>query len=185
MSQDEVAREAAESVRRVLDGIRVGELTATGGMVRLPVLVLEVTGQRVGELERLTWGDVDVPESRWRVTHRKSKTGQARWVQLPSDLMAAVLDTCPPEDRDADASVFPGLTQANLRQELTRACRAAEVPHFSPHDLRHRRISLWHRDRVPWADIGQRVGQRNLSTTADTYTHVIVEGEVDRRRWLD
>ena len=34
---------------------------------RLPLVVLEATGMRVGELEELTWGDVDEPSGRWRV----------------------------------------------------------------------------------------------------------------------
>jgi integrase len=57
---------------------------------------------------------------------------------------------------------------------------------FSPHGLRHRRISLLHHQGVSWAEIGARVGQRNLSTTADTYTHAILTGyrEIDRRELL-
>jgi hypothetical protein len=32
----------------------------------------------------------------------------------------------------------------------------------------------------PWARIGERVGQRNLAVTANTYTHVMLdEGELD------
>lgn len=41
---------------------------------RLPVLVLDATGMRVGELEALTWGDVDEPRGRWRIA--TSKTGR-------------------------------------------------------------------------------------------------------------
>ncbi len=55
-----------------------------------------------------------------------------------------------------------------LRMAIGRACRDAGVPVFSPHDLRHRRISLLHHQGVTWAEIGASVGQRNLSTTADT-----------------
>ena len=51
---------------------------------------------------------------------------------------------------------------------------------FLPHDLRHRRISLLHLSRVPWAPIGEHVGQRNLAVTANTYSHVLVsEDELD------
>ena len=33
---------------------------------------------------------------------------------------------------------------------------------------------------MPWARIGEFIGQRNLSMTADTYTHVLVdEAELD------
>jgi integrase len=48
---------------------------------------------------------------------------------------------------------------------------------FSPHDLRHRRIALLHRQGRSWAEIARFVGQRKLSITADTYTHVLVDGE--------
>ena len=42
------------------------------------------------------------------------------------------------------------------------------------------RISLLHLRGVPWARIGEFVGQRNLAVTANTYSHVLVdEAEVD------
>jgi integrase len=67
-----------------------------------------------------------------------------------------------------------------VRTSIAKACRAAAIPHFSPHDLRHRRISLLHLRGVPWARIGEFVGQRSLSVTADTYTHVLSdETELD------
>jgi integrase len=57
---------------------------------------------------------------------------------------------------------------------------------FSPHDLRHRRISLLHRQGRTWAEIGRFVGQRKLSLTADTYTHVLADGqELDYSALLD
>ena len=75
--------------------------------------------------------------------------------------------------------------QAKLRTDLARACKAAGIPLYSPHDLRHRRISLWHMQGVPLAQVGQWVGQRNLSVTADTYTHVIADNEIERVALLD
>jgi integrase len=66
------------------------------------------------------------------------------------------------------------------RTAIGRACHAAGSPVFSPHDLRHRRISLLHRQGKTWAEIGRLVGQRKLSVTGDTYTHVLSDGrEVD------
>jgi integrase len=46
---------------------------------RLPLLVLDATGMRLGELEALTWGDVDERRGRWRVSAAVSKTRRARW----------------------------------------------------------------------------------------------------------
>jgi integrase len=86
------------------------------------------------------------------------------------------------EDRDADARLFPDVGAGRLRTAIARACTAAGIPMFSPHDLRHRRISLLHRQGRTWAEIGRFGGQRNLSVTADTYTHVLSDGrEVDYR----
>jgi len=62
-----------------------------------------------------------------------------------------------------------------LRMAIKRACTATGTPHFSPHDLRHRRISLMHHQGRSWADIGHDMGQRSLLITADTYTHVLID----------
>jgi hypothetical protein len=68
---------------------------------------------------------------------------------------------------------------------IGRACRDAGVPRFSPHALRHRRISLLHKDGVSWAEIGDRVGQRSRLVTADTYTHALLDyREIDRAELL-
>lgn len=146
---------------------------------RLPVLALDATGMRVGELEALRWVDLDEPRGRWRVSAASSKTRRARWIVPPPELYAAVVERIPREDRDDEAPMLD-FTADRLRTAIARACRAAGVPLFSPHDLRHRRISLWHLAGVPWARIGEAVGQRSLAVTADTYTHVLIdEAELD------
>jgi integrase len=147
---------------------------------RLPLVVLDATGMRVGELEALTWGDVDEGRRRWRVTAKASKTNRARWVDVGEDVFDRVLALCPRDDRTGERRVFQGVTADRLRTALTRACTGAGVPAFSPHDLRHRRISLLHAQGVSWARVGELVGQRNLAVTANTYTHVLLdEAELD------
>jgi integrase len=144
----------------------------------LALLVLDATGMRVGELEEtgLLCSDLDEPNTRWRIRRAVDKGRRGRWVSLPPDLFAGVVATLPGrEDRAPDRPVFPGLTQERLRTAIARAARASGTPVWSPHDLRHRRISLWHRQGETWALIGSRVGQRSLSVTADTYTHVLLD----------
>jgi integrase len=76
--------------------------------------------------------------------------------------------------------VFNGFSGDAFRTQLGRVCTAAGIPLFSPHDLRHRRISLMHLRGIPWARVGEHVGQRSLAVTADTYTHVLLdETELD------
>jgi integrase len=147
---------------------------------RLPLLVLDATGMRLGELEQLAWGDVDEQRGRWLVTAAVSKTSSARWVPVHQAVFEAVLELVPREDRTAERPVFQGFGGDRFRTAIGRACITAGVPTFSPHDLRHRRISLLHLGGVPWARIGEHVGQRNLAVTANTYTHVLTdEAELD------
>jgi integrase len=144
---------------------------------RLATIVLDGTGMRVGELEALTWGDVDEPRGRWRIA--TSKTGVPRWVIPSPVLLEAVLALCPRDDRHADRRVFEQVTGDKLRTAMTRACTGAGVPAFSPHGLRHRRVSLLHLAGVPWARIGEAVGH-DLVTAARTYSHVMAdEAELD------
>jgi integrase len=153
---------------------------------RLPLLVLDASGMRLGELERLTWGDLDEPRQRWRVSQSVSKTGRARWVGVTAVIFDAVCELVPREDRVPERRVFQGFGSDRFRTALARACTTAGVPAFSPHDLRHRRISLLHLGCVPWARIGEHVGQRNLAVTANTYSHVLAdEAELDYAELLD
>jgi integrase len=98
----------------------------------------------------------------------------------PPLLLDAVFALCARDDRHPARHVFEGVTSERLRRALARACTAAGVPAFSPHDLRHRRVSLLHLGGMPWARIGELVGHDDLMTTARTYTHVVVdERELD------
>jgi integrase len=153
----------------------------------LGLLVLDATGVRIGELEAARVGDLDEDRRAWLVRAAVSKTRRPRWVELAADLFEAVLERLPVrEDRDPEAQLFAGVTADRLRMAIGRACRDAGVPHFSPHALRHRRISLLHRQGRSWAEIGELVGQRSRIVTADRYTHALVDyREIDRAKLLD
>jgi integrase len=75
---------------------------------RLPLLVLDATGMRLGELEGLTWGDVDEQRGRWRVTAAVAKTSRARWVSVPPSVFDAVTALVPRDDRTPGRRVFQG-----------------------------------------------------------------------------
>src|SRR5262249_20059755 len=81
----------------------------------------------------------------------------------------------PREDRDPDARLLAASGADALRTSIAKACKASGVPLFSPHDLRHRRISLLHLRGMPWARIGELVGHSNLAVTANIYTHVLTD----------
>jgi integrase len=130
-------------------------------------------------------GDVDDSQSRWRVSAAVSKSGRARWVQVPAVVFGAVAGLVAREDRTDGRRVFQGFGADRFRTALGRACRGAGVPTFSPHDLRHRRVSLLHEQGVSWARIGEAVGHGDIVTTARTYTHVLGDAaELDYARVL-
>lgn len=67
---------------------------------------------------------------------------------------------------------------------IARACTAAGVPAFSPHDLRHRRISLLLREEDP-VTVSRLVGHARASMSLDVYGHVLIdEAEIDYERML-
>ena len=144
----------------------------------LPLITLEQTGCRSSELASLAWGDVDVAENRFRLRAARTKSRRARWVQVPEWLLTEIAATCPLEDRTAERKVFGGYTRGAARNAVARACVVAEVPHFHPHDLRHRRISLWHQQGIPVKNLAERVGHARASMTLDVYSHVMPLDEV-------
>ncbi len=154
---------------------------------RLALLFLDWSGARVSAIDRTTVGDYDAARQRVRLRRQTMKTRKALWIDLPPVLAEAIEATLPPRlavagrERDPEARLFPDSGADALRTAIAKACRTAGVvPLWSPHDLRHRRVSLLHLRGIPWARIGEWVGQRNLAVTADTYTHVLVdERELD------
>ncbi|HEX6724893.1 MAG TPA: hypothetical protein VF073_06580, partial [Gaiella sp.] len=114
----------------------------------------------VALLSRTTFPD-DPPES--RIPRLCSSL-----VSFPSTVLSWA--PSPREDRDLDARLFAASGSDALRTAIAKACRALAIPLWSPHDLRHRRVSLLHRQGRSWAEIGHFVGQRNLAVTANTYT---------------
>jgi integrase len=144
---------------------------------RLALLWLDWSGARVSSIDTILVGDYDEPRRRIRLRAATSKTGRALWVDLPDVLADAIERTLPPrEDRDQGARLFASSGGDSIRTSIAKACRASGIPLWSPHDLRHRRISLLHRQGRTWAEIGALVGQRSLKVTSDTYTHVLVDG---------
>jgi integrase len=148
---------------------------------RLAFLFLDWSGARVASIDKTLVGDYDEQRRRVRLRAATTKTRKALWVELHpvlADALEARLG--PREDRNIEACLFAGSGADALRTSMAKACKAAGIPLFSPHDLRHRRISLLHLRGVPWARIGEFVGQRNLSVTADVYSHVMLdEAELD------
>jgi integrase len=150
---------------------------------RLMFVVIEQGALRLGEAVHLRWGDVDRAGLRLRLPRSATKRDRARWVYLPEWLMDAIETLCPLEDRTPDRRVFQRITEATAYQTMTRACQTAGVPHYHPHDLRHRRITIWHQSGVPARELAERAGHARASMSLDVYSHVMPADEIPARRF--
>jgi integrase len=148
---------------------------------RLLFITVEQGALRLGEAVSLRWQDVDAANVRLRLRRSATKRDKARWVYLPEWVMEAIEQTCPLEDRVPERRVFPGITEASAYQAMTRACRTAKVPHYHPHDLRHRRITIWDQSGVPARELAERAGHARPSML-DVYSHVMPPDELARDR---
>lgn len=157
-------------------------LDAMGARWRLLFITIEQGALRLGEAVALRWGDVDAAGLRLRLPRSATKRDQARWVYLPEWLVEAIEETCPLEDRTPERRVFQGITEATAYQAMSRACKLAKVPHYHPHDLRHRRITIWHQSGVPARELAERAGHARPSMSLDVYSHVMPPDEPPKGR---
>jgi integrase len=144
-------------------------------------LWLDWSGARVSSIDLTLVGDYDEPRRRVRLRKGTTKTRRPLWVELPPVLAEAIEATLPHRRfRDHEARLFAESGADALRTAIAKACKAEGIALWSPHDLRHRRISLLHLRNVPWARIAEFVGQRDLTVTANVYSHVMLDqGELD------
>jgi integrase len=158
-------------------------LEAMGEKYRLLFVTIEQGALRLGEAVGLCWGDVDFAGLRLRLPRSATKTGKARFVYLPEWLLQVVDATCPLEDRTPERKVFQGISEAAAYQAMLRACQVAGTGHFHPHDLRHRRITIWHQSGVPARELAERAGHARPSMSLDVYSHVMPADEVAKERF--
>ena len=154
--------------------------------LRLPSVFVEQTAARVAELRAWEWQDVDVAGSRIRSRGVKGRRGTRRvlWREVPPWLMEYLLETVPPDDRSTGSKLFGDLKEGTMRDAMMRACRSAGIPGYSPHDLRHRRGSLWHANGMPARELAERMGHSKASMSLDVYTHVMAPEEARSDRIL-
>jgi integrase len=89
----------------------------------------------------------------------------------------------PREDRDLAGQVFDGFGADRMSTSIAKACKAAAVPAFSPHDLRHRRATPWHLGGVPPVQAAAWLGH-SPTEHLKTYAHVTLvdRSEIDHAR---
>ena len=147
---------------------RRGRLRLLPSQHRLALLWLDWSGARVGDVDLTLVGDYDEPRRRVRLRAATTKTRARSGSSCPTcSPTRSRRRSRPARIRDPEARLFAERRRRRAPHRDREGVQAAGVPLFSPHDLRHRRISLLHLRACPWAEIGEFVGQRNLAVTAE------------------
>jgi integrase len=105
-------------------------------------------------------------------------TTPRRWVTL--EVVEAVDDAAVAAHAALLVSTFLRFSVDGAEKAMASACKAAEIPRFSPHDLRHRRATHWHHDGVPTKALAERVGHADAMLTLNTYSHVLDPEELSQ-----
>jgi integrase len=111
------------------------------------VKLLMLTGQRLNEVGRMRWGEVDAANTLWSLSEERTKNGRPHSIPL-SDQALAVLTRVPKRaGRDllfgSGDGPFSGWTKAKaaldgrmLAARRKRDAKAKPLPHWTLHDLR-------------------------------------------------
>ena len=167
-----------ETVRAVADAT---------GMPRRPgiyagmVWLLVTTGVRVGEAVAMDVGDVQERTVKgrpvWRARIRRSKSGVARDVPVPTSVVL-LLDLARPADAPLFVSPHGGrLRLGNWRRRVwAPAVEAAGVSGLVPHELRHTAASWAIADGADVKAVQRMLGHKSAKMTLDLYGHLWDEG---------
>ena len=157
-----------EGMRDSMDG----KLTI-GPALAFAMDFIEVTAVRVGDAAQLLCGDIDFYESKVRISKARGKSSRSRWVGIP----LVMRDEIQARGLKPTDLVFPELSKHSLYNAMEATCKRLGLPHYHPHDLRHRRTSVWLHQGMPIMDVTARVGHADASTTLNVYAHVVASGE--------
>ncbi len=156
----------------------MSELEATAFRAALPatsyghaLLVLLRTGLRESELLSMDRNSYAPMSQEAHVM--VSKSGRRRTVDVPDDAVEAM-----------NIVVRSGGMRAReLRRVMAATCKAAGLPRFRVHDLRHTRITHQLLAGVPVLYVSSQAGHSSPGYTLSVYGHLMVASRSQRREW--
>lgn len=171
-------------------------------------LFLAGTGMRWGEATALTWSDLDLrasmPVARVSKAWKKGPKGKPvlgppktrrsnRTVSLPPEVVEALGTPGPGDElvfrgskegrriwseRFHKAAWRPAVEAANSTEPCSKLGRQPIGKRPRVHDLRHSHASWLIADGVPLPYVQARLGHENITTTVDTYGHVLPDAQL-------
>ena len=155
------------------------------------ILLVAKTGLRFSEALALTPDDFNFETRRITISKTwdyKNRTGgfdetknrsSKRTIQIDSQLneqfMALIKDL--PNDKPIFVREGHRVFNSTANARLKTLCKLANIPLISMHSLRHTHASLLIYASVSIASIAKRLGHSSITTTQETYLHIIRELE--------
>jgi len=184
-----------EEASKLLDEM----LAYLNGALYPAALCLLRTGIRIGELQALTWADVDfenrlidINKSCWRGKITSTKNHKTRRVDMSKQLAGVLRDLKQRQwkkyaGKDVPKWVFAGprgnvLCPNIFRKALNQCLESAGLRHIRIHDLRHSYATIRLLRGHNIGDVSYQLGHSDISTTYNVYTHWIpgkFKSEVD------
>lgn len=151
----------------------LGECQHSKSSMLYPVVLTALyTGMRKGELQSLTWNDVDFNAKVPIITVRQTKTNEPRHIPISKHLMPSARTL---RNRHPDSfyvfSKPDGSPYGNWRKAFSNACSRAYVEDFRFHDLRHTFASYLGMAGYNAFVIKALLGHKTLAMSA-RYTHI-------------
>ena len=153
------------------------------------ILLIAKTGARFSEVLALTPGDFDFEEKKIRITktwNYKCAVGgfsetknpsSRRTLQIDPRLNSQLAELTKNMATDKPIFIKGRVFNSTVNSRLETLCKTAEVPVISIHSLRHSHASALIYAGVSIASIAKRLGHSSVTTTQETYLHIIQELE--------
>lgn len=153
------------------------------------ILLIAKTGLRFSEALALTKGDFNFSYQTITISktwNYKTEEGGFQETKNASSKRVVQLDWKTNmqfaqllERYDEDKLIFVSgrIFNSTVNNRLRRHCEKSEIPIISIHGLRHTHASLLLFAGVSIASVARRLGHANMSTTQQTYLHIIQELE--------
>jgi integrase len=140
-----------------------------------------VTGQRAGEVNTMTWGDLDLAGGWWTIPPDHSKNGRAHRVPLSALALGIIGELAHLRDEEDEAGARPGrptglrngyvLEGARGKRQQAEAGASLGLEDFVGHDLRKTAGTLMVSAGIPLEHVSRVLNHSLQGVTARHYVH--------------